>query len=190
MSFYAFVLFLHLAAVLALFACLSFETLSLFRLRRTTSVAEVRLWIDPVPRLPLWTGGSALAIFISGSYLAMRMSAFGQAWIGLTIIALLLIAPLGALTSKRMRAIRQAVASASMMESEIYSRLDDVLLKISLGSRIFIFVAIVLLMTAKPEMLQSVCIVAISVLLGLFSPLLFWRRRTLMSTPGTNPENG
>jgi hypothetical protein len=190
MSLYAFVLFLHVAAVLALFVCLSFEALSLVRLRRALTLAEARLWIDPVPRLPLWTGSSALVVFVSGIYLARRMSAFGQAWIGLTMIALLLIAPLGALTSKRMRAIRQAVANARTMEPELFSRLDDALLKISLGLRIFIFLGIVLLMAAKPELLQSVSIVASSVLLGLFSPIVFWRRRTLLSAPGTNFGNG
>ena len=189
MSLYALVLFLHLAAVLALFACLSLEGLSLFRLRRASTVAEARLWIEPVPRLPLWTGGSALMIFGSGIYLAMRMSAFGQDWIDLTIVALLLIAPLGALTSKRMRAIRQAFANASTMESELFSRLDDALLKISLGLRIFIFLGIVLLMAAKPELLQSVSIVVISVLLGFFSPLVFWRRRRLLSTTGSSLGN-
>ena len=182
MSLYSFVLFLHIAGVLGLFACLSFEGFSLFRLRRASTVTEVRLWIDPVPRLPLWTGGSALTIFVSGIYLAKRMSAFGQAWIDLTIIALLLIAPLSALTNKRTRAIRQTVANASTMEPELYARFDDALLKTSLGIRIFIFLGIVLLMTAKPELWQAVSIVASSVLLGLLSPIVFWRRRALLST--------
>ena len=52
MSLYGFVLFLHVTSVLALFVCLSFEALSLFRLRRASTLAEARLWIDPVPRLP------------------------------------------------------------------------------------------------------------------------------------------
>src|SRR5262249_55836549 len=102
MSLYTFVLFLHVAGVLALFACLSFEPLSLFHLRRASTVTEARLWFDPVPHWPLWTAGSALMILVSGIYLARRTSAFGQAWISLTFVALLLIAPLGAMTSKRM----------------------------------------------------------------------------------------
>lgn len=190
MSLYTFVLFLHVAAVLTLFACLSFEAVSLFRLRRASTAPEARLWIEPVPRLPLWTGVSALVIFVSGIYLAMRMSAFGQAWIDLTIVALLLIAPLGALTSKRMRAIRQAFANATTMEPKLASQLEDAFLKISLGLRIFIFLGIVLLMAAKPELLQSVSIVASSVVLGLLSPLALWRRRMFLSTRGTNLGNG
>lgn len=182
MSLYTTVLFLHVAAVLALFACLGFEALSLFRLRRASTVAEARLWIDPVPHLPPWTGGAALVTFISGIYLAIRMSAFGQAWIDLTIVALLSIAPLAALTGKRMRTIRQALTNASTLERDLILRLDDSLLKISLSLRICIFLGIVLLMAAKPELVLAVSIVSSSVVLGLLLPLVFWRRRTLLST--------
>jgi len=189
MSLYGFVLFLHIAAVLALFVCLSFEALSLFRLRRASTLAEARLWIDPVPRLHLWTGISAFVVFASGIYLAMRMSAFGQAWIDFTIVTLLLIPPLGALTSKRMRAIRHALANASTMEPEVFTRLDDALLKISFSVRIFIFIGIVLLMATKPELLPSVSIVVSSIFLGFLSPLAFWRRRTLVSATGTTLGN-
>ena len=190
MSLYGFVLFLHVAAVLGLFVCLGFEALSLSRLRRASTLAEGRLWIDPLPRLPLWTGVSALVVFGSGIYLALRMSAFGQAWIDLSIVALMLIAPLGKLTSKRMRAIRHALANASTMEPQLFSRLDDAWLKISLSVRMFIFLGIVLLMTAKPELLQSISIVACSVFLGFLAPLVSSRRRTLLSQPGTNLGNG
>jgi hypothetical protein len=182
MSLYPTVLFLHITAVLALFACMGFELLSLFRLRRAATVAEARTWIDPVPRLSLWTGGSALVTFISGIYLAQRVSAFGQAWIDLTIVALLLIAPLGALTGKRMRTIRQALTNASTLEHDLIRRLNDSLLKTSLSFRICLFLGIVLLMAAKPELVQAVCIVVGSVVLGLLSPLMFWRRRALLST--------
>ena len=58
MTLYSLVLFVHVAAVLALFAALSFEVLSLFHLRRVSNLTEVQLWIDPVPGLPLVALGS------------------------------------------------------------------------------------------------------------------------------------
>jgi hypothetical protein len=45
-------------------------------------------------------------VFFSGISLAVRMSAFETSWPKVTIAALLLIAPLEAVTGKRMRAIR------------------------------------------------------------------------------------
>jgi len=49
MTLYSIILFLHVAAVLGLFASLSFEVLSLFHLRRASDLSDVQRWIDPVP---------------------------------------------------------------------------------------------------------------------------------------------
>jgi hypothetical protein len=176
MRLYSLVLFVHITAMLGLCAALSFEVLSLFHLRRASTLTNASRWIEPVPRLPLVTGGSALVIFFSGVYLAIRMSAFEAAWPKVTVGALLLIAPLGALTARRMRAISRACADANAITSELLRRLQDPFLKISLGIRIAIFLGIILLMAAKPGLWESIGIVGTSVLVGLLSSLLAWRR--------------
>lgn len=79
MTLYSLVLFLHVAAVLGLFAALSFEALSLFHLRQASDLTEIRRWIDPVPGQPLLAMTSMLVVFFSGIYLAVRMSAFATA---------------------------------------------------------------------------------------------------------------
>jgi len=43
MTFYALILFFHVLAVLALFATLSFEVLSLVRLRQASSLTDAHL---------------------------------------------------------------------------------------------------------------------------------------------------
>lgn len=93
MTFYSLVLFGHVTAVLGLCAALSFETLSLFQLRRVYNLTEARRWIELVPGLPLVAMGSLLVVFFSGVYLALRMSAFELAWPRVSVGALLLIAP-------------------------------------------------------------------------------------------------
>ena len=159
MTFYSLVLFVHVTAVLALFAALTFEVLSLFHLRRASTLTEVRLWIDPVPRLPLAAMGSLLVVFFSGIYLTIRMSAFGEAWPKVTIAALLFVAPIAATTRTRMRAIRRTCATATLINSELRGRLQDPVLKLSLGIRIAVMLGIVLLMGAKPELWESVGII-------------------------------
>lgn len=176
MTLYSFVLFVHVAAALALFAALCFELLSLFHLRRACTLPEVRLWIQPVPGLPLVALGALLAVFFSGVYLAVRMAAFAEAWPKVTIAALLLVAPLAAITGRRMRAIRRACAAATAIGSELQSRLRDPLLKISLSIRIAVILGIVLLMGARPELGESAGIVAASVVLGLLVHVLHFRR--------------
>jgi hypothetical protein len=139
MTTYSIILFLHVASALGLFASLSFELFSLFHLRHASDLPEVRRWIDPVPGLPVLAMSSILVVFFSGIFLAVRMSAFETAWPKVMIAALLLIAPLGAVTGKRMRAIRAS------------------------------FFGIVLPMTARPELWQPIGIVVCSAVLGLLS---------------------
>jgi hypothetical protein len=176
MTLYSIILFLHIAAVLALFASLSFEVLSLFHLRRASDLNDVHRWIDPVPGIRLVAIGSILVVLFSGVYLAVRMSAFDLAWPKVAIVALLLIATFGALTGKRRRAIRRSSAAAAKMKPELLRQLQDPFLKISLGIRIAVFFGVVLLMAATPELWQSIAIVMVSVVLGLLLSLVAWRR--------------
>lgn len=176
MTFYSIILFLHVAAVLVLFATLSFEFLSLLHLRHASDLSDVRRWIDPIPGIPLMAMFSILVILISGIYLAVRMAAFDLAWPEVTIVALLLIAPFGALTGKRMRVIRRSSAEATTIRPELLRNLQDPFLKISLGIRTVVFLGIVLLMAAKPDLGQSIGIVVCSLVIGLLLGLL--SRRT------------
>jgi hypothetical protein len=188
MTLYSLILFLHVAAVLTLFAALSFEVQSLFHLRRASILTEVRAWIEQVPRLTLTTAGSGLVVFVSGVYLAMRMQAFQLAWPKVAAAALLLIAPFGALTGRRMRAIRLACRNVEGINSQLLNRLRDPFLKISLGIRIAVFLGIVLLMAAKPELWESISVVGVATFLGLLSYLLTWHRNG--SLPATSPDLG
>jgi hypothetical protein len=176
MTLYSLVLFLHVTAVLALFACLTLEVLSLFHLRRASTWTEARSWIEPVPRLSAVALGSLLVIVLSGVYLTIQMSGFGLAWPWVTIAALLLMAPLGAVTGRRMRYIRHLSASGEMNQSKLVD-LQDPSLKISLGIRIAVFLGVVLLMTAKPELPGSFGILGGSVALGLAAALLAPNRK-------------
>ena len=172
MTLYSVILFVHVTAVLALFAALTLEALSLYHLRRASSLAEIRLWMEPVPGLPLAAMGSLLVVFFSGIYLTIQLSVFGAAWPKVTIAALLLIAPIAAITGRRMRAIRQMGADATAFRrgtaraaagsaTEGLTRPTDHR-DVGPGA----------LMGAQPALWESVGIVAGSVLLGLLAPLL------------------
>jgi len=182
MTLYSLVLFGHVTAVLALFACLSLETLSLFHLRRASTLPEVQLWIEPVPGLSAVALGSLLVILLSGVYLTIQMSSFGLAWLKVTIAAFLLMAPLGAATGRRMRHVRRLGASSMTNQSKLLDLLQHPFLKISLGIRTAIFLGILLLMTAKPELPESLGIVGGSVVLGLTAALLTPNRESALST--------
>jgi hypothetical protein len=186
MTFYSFVLFVHVTAVLALFAALTVEVLSLFHLRRASTITEAQLWIEPVPGLPLVALGSLLAALFSGIYLTIQMSAFGEAWPKVTIAALFVVAPLAAIGGRRMRAIRRTCSTATEINSELRGRLQDPVLKVSLGIRIAVILGIVLLMGAKPDLWESAGIVGASLVLGLLSSLPAWRRSASLPAPSAD----
>jgi hypothetical protein len=165
MSLFSLVLFTHITAVLAMFACLSLEVLSLFRLRRASTLSEVQLWIEPVSGLSKIALGSLLVILLTGVYLTIQMSGFGLAWLKVAIAAILLMAPLGAVTGKRILLLRHPF------------------LKISLAIRIAVFLGIVLLMTAKPGQPGSLAITCGSVVTGLAAAFFHSSRRSALSEP-------
>jgi len=131
MTLYSFVLFAHITAVLAMFACLSLEVVSLFRLRRASTLNEVQLWIEPVPRLSRIALGSLLVILLTGVFLTIQMSSFGLAWLKVTIAAFLLMAPLGAVSGRRIRYVQRLSTNGTMNQSEILELLRRPFLKVS-----------------------------------------------------------
>jgi hypothetical protein len=172
MTFYSLVLFAHVTSVLALFACLTIEAVWLFRLRRASNLTEVQFWSEPFPWFSVGTLASILVILFSGIYLTMQMKGFGLAWIDVTMGAFFLMAPLGAVTGRRLRVIRHLGASGQANHPELLDFLRHRVLKISLSIRIAVFLGIVLLMTAKPDLLESLSIVSGSIVFGLAAAFL------------------
>lgn len=185
MTLYSFVLFAHITGVLAMFACLSLEVLSLSRLRRASTLSEIQLWIEPVPRLSRIALGSLLIILLTGVFLAIQMSGFGLGWLRVTVAAFLLMAPLGAASGRRIRNVQRLSANSKMTQSEILDLLRHPFLKVSLAMRIAVFLGIVLLMTAKPGLPESLAIAGGSVVLGLASAFLIPSGRSTLSAPRT-----
>jgi len=168
-----------------MFACLSLEVLSLSRLRRASTLSEIQLWIEPVPRLSRIALGSLLIILLTGVFLAIQMSGFGLGWLRVTVAAFLLMAPLGAASGRRIRNVQRLSANSKMMQSEILDLLRHPFLKVSLAMRIAVFLGIVLLMTAKPGLPESLAIAGGSVVLGLASAFLIPSGRSTLSAPRT-----
>lgn len=160
------VLFVHVASALAVFAALSLEAGSLFHLRKAVSAGEARLWIDASPRLPALAMGSLVLLLLSGIYLATQMSGWAIAWIRVSMATLFLIAPLGAATARRMRAIRRACGEDSPAGAALLTKLRDPFLPFSMNVRMALVLGIVLLMTAKPGLGESLTIVAAFAMLG------------------------
>jgi hypothetical protein len=175
MTFYSAVLFVHVVSALGVFAALSLEAVGLVHLRRATTANEARFWIAFAPGLPALAIGSLVLLLLSGILMTAQMAGWMLAWPRVAMGALILIGPLGAITGRRMRAIRAACAANKPNESDLLGKLRDPFLKFSMNIRIALVLGIVLLMTAKPELRESLGVVVSSVFLG-FVSTVFWRR--------------
>jgi hypothetical protein len=175
MTFYSVVLFVHVVSAFGIVAALSLAAVTLARLRRATTVSEARLWIEFAPGVPALAIGSLAFLLLSGIYMTVQMGGWTLAWPKVALGALILIGPLGAVTGRRLRAIQVACATNTPNESDIFAKLRDSFLVFSMNMRIALVLGILLLMTAKPELRQSLGIVVSSVFLGLVSTV-FWRR--------------
>jgi hypothetical protein len=187
MTLYSVELFVHVVSALGIFAALTLESAALVRLRRATSASEARGWIEFAPGMPALAIGSPVFLLLSGIFMTGQMSGWMLAWPRVALGALILIGPLGAVSGRRMRAIRQACAANIPNESELIGKLHDPFLKFSMNIRIALVLGIVLLMTAKPELRESLGIVVSAIFLGFVSTLLFWRRDT--SSPIARAES-
>ena len=177
MTLYSVVLFVHVVSALGVFAALSLEAASLINLRRATTASEARLWLEFAPGLPALTAVSFLLLLLSGIFMTTESSEWMLAWVRVAMGALLLLGPLGAVTGRKMRAIRNACVANDRNVSDLIAKLRDPFLKFSMNIRIVVVLGIVLLMTAKPELRESLGIIVSSVFLG-FVSTVFWRRDT------------
>jgi hypothetical protein len=174
MTLYAVVLYAHVLATLVLSAALSFEVLILYRLGQASSPAEARPWINPVPGLRLMASIALLVLFFSGGFLTDRISAWTLAWPKLAAAAVVLFGALAGLAAARLRTARE--------------RLHDPVLKTSLGIRIGLVLGLILLMTAKPGLMESLAILGAAMLVGL--AMIFWMLPQRASLPAASAASG
>jgi hypothetical protein len=162
---YMIVLYAHVLTTLVLASSFAIETLSLSRMRRAKTLDEARLWVNLVAGVPATIVISGLILFVSGGFLTEKMSAWTLAWPKVAVAALVLIAPLGAVSGKRMRGIRRMLLNGTN-DPAMAGALSDRFLTVSLNLRLWILAGIVLLMTARPGAIAAVIIVAASVVVG------------------------
>jgi hypothetical protein len=157
MKLYSLVLFSHIVGTTGLFAGLAIEWVTLRALKRADP-AETRIWINLWPRLLPLTIASAILLIASGIYLAATASAFSQGWIQVSMLSLLIIAPLGAVASKRMQAIGAEANRAKGVPT---------IVPLAVSCRTAIALGVVMLMTIRSNRTESVAVVAIAAAAGL-----------------------
>jgi len=172
MTIYQIVLFLHVAGMLGLVAALGIEWVLLHYAARTTNSDEAQAYIRPTVILPPLAVLSSVLVLASGVYLGIHIHAGEQAWVRVSLIALLFIAVLGIFTGARMRALRRARSIA-----EIRALTNDTRLQTPIRIRFSVLLGIVFIMVARTDLVLSLSVVGATLAIGLVWSLPTWKAR-------------
>jgi uncharacterized membrane protein len=157
MNLYLLVVFSHIVATLGLFAGLTIEWVTVGALKRANP-AETRIWINLWQSLLPLTILSAVLLLASGFYLAATTSPFRQGWIQISMLAVFIIAVSGAISNKQIRAFGKGTNGGGAVPA---------IVPLAVSCRTEIALGVVLLMTIKPDLTESVAVVVIAVAAGL-----------------------
>ncbi|MGA7523594.1 MAG: hypothetical protein WBW84_14170 [Acidobacteriaceae bacterium] len=182
MNLYTAVLFVHAVAVLVLTAALTLEAWILLQLRRTMRPSHVQPWIGTMQPVAIAAITSLVIICVTGAYLTESLHSWAFAWPRAAVLEIVLFALLGAISGRRTRAIRRNAASELLNPSEWNAQTHSPFLKASLSTRIWIVMGTILLTAAKPDLRESVLIVACSLILGLLFSFISFGERSAVST--------
>jgi uncharacterized membrane protein SirB2 len=106
MNLYSLIVFSHIVATLGLFAGLTIEWVMVSALKRADP-AETQICIHLWPRVLPLTILSAVLLITSGIYLAAMTSVFPQGWTQISMLAVFIIAVLGAVSKQTNTGLRQ-----------------------------------------------------------------------------------
>ena len=193
MSIYNIVLFLHVSGAIGYFVSMGTWLFGFAALRRAQRVEQVRSLTNLVGRLGPLFGISVLLILVTGLYMAITAWGFQTGWIPVALVSLILIAPLGtAFIEPRRRAIARLAQEApdGPLPQALQQRIHDPILGTALQTVTILLLGIVFLMTTKPELIGSIIVMAVALVLGLASGLLFSRvtRTHQLEAATTNHE--
>jgi hypothetical protein len=187
---YTIALFVHVSAAIGFFVGTSLWLFSLAALRRAQRVEQARTLLALISRAGPVSGISGLLILITGIYMTVTAWKTQNGWIGIALIALLLMIPLGAgLIEPRRRALARLANETTdgPLPAAFEARARDPLLGIALAAQTGLLIGIVFLMTTKPSLMVSVIASMIALALGAASGALFSGRRRTRAPEAATP---
>ena len=172
-SLYSVLVFLHIVGALGIFAGITLEQAGLANLRRASTNAQVRQWLPLLRMLRRVEGPAGLVILATGFYfVATRWG--HQAWIGLALLGMVVMAVLGAaFTGRRVSAIAKVLPIADgPIPAALRQRLHDPLLRTSASLRAALGLGIVFNMSVKPAPVGALTAMGVALALGAAASLM------------------
>ena len=184
MSIYGIVLFLHIVGALGLFAGMGLEQVSLARLRDAETPTQARDWLGVLSNLRRTDGPSGFLILATGFYMMATVWGRGT-WMAIGVLGMVLMAAIAvAVTSRRARALKEALAKAdAVVWSALRARLADPLMRMAATLRLAIGLGIVFDMAVKPATLGALASFGVALGAGTLAAYAQWvgRNRAVSS---------
>jgi hypothetical protein len=120
---------------------------------------------------------SVALVIIPGMYMALTRWGMQTSWIAVSIVGVLVNAPIGSALIERRVKVLGAVARETpdgALSTELAARTHDPVLGAAMHTVSLVVVGIIFLMTIKPPLLASIITLAGALALGLLSSLPFW----------------
>jgi hypothetical protein len=133
-------------------------------------------------RLPRVTGIAVALILLSGISLAARIGAHRAAFVGVSFVGMVLMAALGGIALRPLlRAVKERRRAGADPMTELRQLASRPFLRASLRIRVWIALAIVYLMVAKPDLFECTVILAIALLVAVVGNMAHghWTATTL-----------
>jgi hypothetical protein len=197
MSAYTVALFVHMMGVGGMFTGFGAWFLGLIALRRAERVEQVRAITRLLAVAHSVGAGSVVLVMIPGLYMALTRWSLQTGWIAVSIVGVLVAAPIGpTLIEPRVEALGAMARETpdGALSAELAARTHDPVLGTAMHTVSLLVVGIIFLMTNKPPLLASLITMAGALALGLLSSLPFWlaalaRKRALV-TPARLQRRG
>lgn len=160
-------LFIHLLGVVSLFIAIGMVQRLGTKIRSTSSVEELRLWLGLVRTTAPMFPAAGLVILASGLYMAARSFSFETPWIAVAIGAVVVMMILGGTLLRRgMAAMGKEAASAGSFTPELARAIANpapwVVLPLNSGMSL----GLLWIMVDKPGWTQSIGVVVVLGVIG------------------------
>ncbi|MEP6764068.1 MAG: hypothetical protein ABJB66_07145 [Gemmatimonadaceae bacterium] len=158
-------LFIHVAAAMAMFMSLGMEVVAFTQLRQVTDDPAMRVSLENFGSSQRVGGAGGLVVVLSGMILATSYWHWRGAWMGLGFVGMIAVGAVGGImTGRALKRLRQATDGG---------RAGAVLLDVapalrrSFAIRIALLFGVVFLMTAKPEPPIALGALTLAAIIGL-----------------------
>lgn len=160
-------LFLHLLGVVTLFIAIGLVQRVGAKVRASTSVEELRLWLSLAQTTRSMFPASFLFIVATGLFMTARSFSFETPWIAVGIASVVVALILGgAVVGRGMAAIGKSAASASSITPELARAIRNPAVWVALGVNNGVAIGLLWIMVDKPGWAQSIGVVIVLALVG------------------------